>query len=207
MKIGYYLMQYFPIVLFPLPLLPPSFPPDPLTLCLSLEKRLLRDSNETWQNKILQNEAKTFILTLDRATQQEENNPKSKKSQRPTHNHSQESQKNAKLIAIVCMQRTWCKSYAYCFHLCDLLGILLNTEVPVPLVPQPLWLLQSFCLLFYSISWALRRAVWWRPPIWTLSLHIMSGCSSLHLFLSATRGSFSCAYWMNYWSMTIAEYL
>lgn len=129
-------MQYFPIVLFPLPLLPPSFPPDPLTLCLSLEKRLLRDSNQTWQNKILQNEAKTFILTLDRATQQEENNPKSKKSQRPTHNHSQKSQKNAKLIAIVCMQRTWCKSYAYCFHVCDLLGILLNTEVPVPLVPS-----------------------------------------------------------------------
>ena len=30
----------------------------------------------------------------------------------------------------------------------------------------PYWLLQSFFLLFYMLSWGLREAVWWRPPVW-----------------------------------------
>ena len=47
------------------------FPPDSFSFCLSLEKnRLLRDNNQTWQNKIHYDEAKIIILKLDMKAEQ-----------------------------------------------------------------------------------------------------------------------------------------
>jgi hypothetical protein len=121
-------------------------PPYPLPFCLLLEKNnLLRDNNHMTK----EDEAKTIILKLNMATQQE----KSPKSQNPTCSHSQESHK---LIGITYTQDLVqthgspvlaasgsVSSFAPC--LADSGGLVL-------LVPSiPLWLLQSFCLLFCQI--------------------------------------------------------
>jgi hypothetical protein len=77
LKIDCFLIQYF-LILGPLsstltvPLYVPS-PLDFLPFCLLLEKnRLLRNNNQTGENNISDDEAKTLILKFSSATQQGE---------------------------------------------------------------------------------------------------------------------------------------
>lgn len=90
------------------------------------------------------------------------------KNQRPACSHSQEFHKNAKLIAVPSMQRTW-----YSRGLAASVSV--NSHAPCladscsPGVFHRLWLLQSFHLLFCRILWSLSPRIWWRHSIWTLS--------------------------------------
>lgn len=77
-----------------------------------------------------------------------------------------------------------------------------------PCVSYPLS--TSFSSLFFcGVAWALRGGIWWRHPIRIEyskdSLHIMSGCGSLYLFLCGAWKSFFDHDWISHWAMNIAD--
>lgn len=78
-------------------------------------------------------------------------------------------------------------------------------------VLHPLWLLDSFCLLFHRAHYAPKGELGWIHtflgyvfPGLSLSAYL-SKCGSLYLFLSATIGGFSDDGWTGHWSMSVQK--
>lgn len=59
-----------------------------------------------------------------------------------------------------------CRPWVCCYSLCEFVctSVLLCPEDSFLGIIHPLWLLKSFCLLFYIVPWALRREVWGGHP-------------------------------------------
>jgi hypothetical protein len=73
------------------------------------------------------------------------------------------------VLSLMHLQRTCRYSFSFwacCFSLCELIYSLFSWFRGHCFSDafHPLWLLQSFYLLFQKIPSALRGEIWWRPP-------------------------------------------
>lgn len=94
-----------------------------------------------------------------------------------------------------------CRRNVCCFSLCEIKCTFLRWfRGPCSLaVLHPLWLFQSFHILFHGSSEG-------RDLSFRLTLHLMSGGQSLHLFPSAGKEGLSDGEWIRHWCMHIVEY-
>lgn len=131
--------------------------------------------------------SQTFISKLD-TTNRRKRVPRTSNAVRLSHSPTQGSHKNTKLVATMYAYRTCYRgvqSCACCFNLCELIcSSLLTQRRNGILCSSDSYNLSVFSSAGFAEFWVETIAI---DHKFSFSLHIMSGCVSLHLFPSAAR--------------------